>query len=36
MLDKEILVFLPGILDTLVNSVVLSGGPDNLQEREPV
>lgn len=34
MLDKEILVFLPGVLDTLINSVVLSGVPDCLQERD--
>lgn len=34
MLDEEILVFLPGILDTLINSVVLSGVPDHLQERD--
>ena len=32
MLDKEILVFLPGVLDTLINSGVLSGVLDHLQE----
>lgn len=32
MLDKEILGFLPGVLDTLINSVVLRGVPDRLQE----
>ena len=34
MLDKEILFILPGVLDTLINSVILSGAPDHLQERD--
>lgn len=34
MLDKEILVFLPGVLDTLINSVAFSGVPDRVEGRE--